>query len=448
VKSQVSPQFTQQIYSHPQWEFAQKICETLFKNGYEAVLAGGCVRDALLGLRAKDLDIATDAIPEVVQTLFEDWNPILIGKSFGVMILPTPFGAIEVATFRKDGDYPDARRPSSIEFAGLEEDAARRDFTVNALFFSPRSMQIFDFVKGLEDIQAGLIRAVGDPKKRFQEDELRLLRAVRFSGQLGYQIEPKTFQALLDKVVEISSRLPGKRAEWVSRERIRDELDKMLLAKLPQVAFKNLNVSGMGEIVFENWSSAIFPVCDHVFLSQSVESRRLALFHRALQRSNAEHIEDQLLKWKYGRAFVDTAVWMMRYEKEMRVESPDPVENLLTREEAVADFRKRIELDRKGKEYKRDECRFFSATERDWMTALEHWTDGRAPIVLPALDSIFGFDTRRPRALQRRGLVLGEVDPAKARSSDLQDFELQGPNLGRELRRLSRVILLKVSRLI
>lgn len=446
MKSLVSPQFLQHIHAHPQWAFAQKICDTLTDKGFEAVLAGGCVRDAIMDRVAKDLDIATDATPDQVESLFQAWNPVLVGKAFGVIVLPTAAGPIEIATFRKDGEYLDGRRPSSVEFSSLEEDAIRRDFTVNALFYRPKTLEVLDFVNGQEDIRSGTLRAVGEPQKRFQEDELRILRAIRFSGQLGFRIEPATFAAITEMATEISKRPLERRGEWVSRERVRDEVDKMLMVKNPKLAFDNLNHAGLGELVFENWASAILPVRDHVFQPVTLEARRLALFYRLLQRFSIEQVQEKLSNWKYGRPFIDTAVWFMRYEKELRTSAPDPAKDLVSRETIVQEFREKFEADRRAKESKRDECRHFTAVERDWMTALEHWTDGRAPVSLEVLDAIYDPDTRRAGALKRRGLLLGKEDEVRARAHDLEGLELQGPNLGRELRRLTREILLKAAR--
>lgn len=446
MKSLVSPQFLQQIHAHPQWAFAQKICDTLSDKGFEAVLAGGCVRDAIMGRLAKDLDIATNATPDEVEALFQSWNPVLVGKAFGVIVLPTSIGPIEVATFRKDGEYLDGRRPSSVEFSNLEQDALRRDFTVNALFFRPQTLEILDFVSGQEDLNAGVLRAVGEPKQRFDEDELRILRAIRFSGQLGFRIESATYEAVTQKTAEILKRPSERRGEWVSRERVRDEIDKMLMAKNPKTAFDNLNLVGLGELVFENWAGSILPVRDHVFQPESLEARRLALFYRVFQRASLEQVQEKLSSWKYGRPFLDTALWFMRYEKELRSTASDPIKELVLRELIVQDFREKFEADRRAKESKRDECRHFTAIERDWMTALEHWTDWRAPVVVEVLDAIHGTDTRRAGALKRRGLELGKEDVGRARALDLHGLELQGPNLGRELRRLNREILLKAVR--
>lgn len=446
MKSLVSPQFLEHIHAHPQWAFAQKICDTLSEKGFEAVLAGGCVRDAIMGRVAKDLDIATDATPDQVEALFQAWNPVLVGKAFGVIVLPTTAGPVEVATFRKDGEYLDGRRPSSVEFSNLEEDAVRRDFTVNALFYRPKTLEVLDFVSGQEDIKGGILRAVGEPLKRFEEDELRILRAIRFSGQLGFRIEKETHEAVLRKTAEILKRPVERRGEWVSRERVRDEVDKMLMATHPKIAFDNLNLVGLGELIFENWSGSILPVRDHVFQPASLEARRLALFYRVLQRANLEQVQEKLSGWKYGRPFIDTALWFMRYEKELRTSASDPARNLVSRDLIVKDFREKFEADRRAKESKRDECRYFTAVERDWMTTLEHWTDWRAPVATEVLDAIYDPDARRSGALKRRGLELGKDDEARARAQDLQGLELQGPNLGRELRRLNREILLKAAR--
>ncbi len=446
MKESASPLFLEVLNRHRQWPTALQICQLLTANGFQAVLAGGSVRDALRGVDPHDFDIATNATPDQVEFLFRDRNPVAVGKSFGVIVLPHEFGSIEIATFRKDGNYSDGRHPDSIIFSDLHEDAKRRDFTVNALFFDPVSSEIIDYVDGLTDLRNHVIRAVGLAKARFDEDELRMLRAIRFSGQLKFEISNESFAAIRDKVAEISRRPFDQRINWVSRERIRDEVDKMLAASDAITAFQNLMLSGIGELVFESWTQQILPVRDHVFKSGRLEVRRLGLIWRALQKYPVEEVQERLMHWKFGRPFIDLAIWLMRYSRELRVQDVDPVDRLLSRDEVVNGFRDRFEADRLAKETKRDECRFFSANERDWMSALEHWTDLRAGVALEMLDHVHGQDGRRISALSRRGLVAGQEDTARARAADLDGLGLQGPNLGREIRRLNREILLKVSR--
>lgn len=450
MKEPASPLFLEVLKRHRQWPAALQICQILTAKGFQAVFAGGAVRDALRGIDPHDFDIATSATPDQVELLFSEWNPVSVGKTFGVIVLPLlnpgEAGSIEVATFRKDGTYSDGRHPDSVIFSDLEEDAKRRDFTVNALFFDPVSGEIIDHVGGLIDLKSQLIRAVGQPKARFDEDELRMLRALRFSGQLQFAIEEETFSAIREKALEISKRSSESRAAWVSRERIRDEIDKMLSASSAATAFKNLSMSGIGELVFETWTHLILPVRDHVFQSTRLEARRMGLYYRALQKFSVDEVQQRLMSWKYGRPFIDTSIWLMRFGRELRVQDRDPVNTLISRDLVVKEFRERFEADRLAKETKRDECRFFSANERDWMTALEHWTDPRASIVLEVLDQVHGQDGRRQMALSRRGLMAGQEDAARARASDLEGLGLQGPNLGREIRRLNREILLKTTR--
>ncbi len=186
--------------------------------GHQAYLAGGCVRDALLGLQPKDYDIATNAHPERVCELFP--GAVETGKSFGVVRVGRGDLEFEIATFRRDHDYHDGRHPTSVTFTTDEEDASRRDFTINALFEDPIADCIHDYVEGRADIEAGLIRCVGTPTERFREDYLRMLRAVRFSAVLGFTIEPATFAAL-----QAASHLIAQ----ISPERIQSELTRILM---------------------------------------------------------------------------------------------------------------------------------------------------------------------------------------------------------------------------
>lgn len=213
---------------------AEKIVSTLRKNGYEAYFAGGSVRDALRGETPKDYDVATNAHPEKVQKLFEKTVPV--GVQFGVILVVEEGTSFEVATFRHEGGYVDGRHPSTVAFTSLEEDAKRRDFTVNGLYFDPQTNKVIDFVKGQEDIKAKIIRTIGNPDDRFLEDHLRMMRAIRFSVQLGFQIEAKTWESVCQHHALIQK---------VSMERIRDELTKILTSKEPARGVRLLDSSGM-----------------------------------------------------------------------------------------------------------------------------------------------------------------------------------------------------------
>ena len=196
---------------------ALRVVETLRRAGFQALLAGGCVRDLVLGRAPKDWDVATDAGPEEVAALFA--NTVAVGAQFGISVVMLDEGDYEVARFRRDGPYRNGRRPASIEPANARVDAQRRDFTINGLFYDPESGEILDYVGGQQDLHAKVIRAIGDPAARFAEDHLRLLRAVRFAVRLGFTIEPATWDALCAQVKSIAS---------VSAERIRDELTLLL----------------------------------------------------------------------------------------------------------------------------------------------------------------------------------------------------------------------------
>ena len=197
-------------------DIALNILRTLHAAGYEAWLVGGCVRDELRGVAPKDFDIATNALPEQVESLFP--KTIGVGKSFGVMLVLENDQQFEVATFRAESGYTDGRRPDTVTFGDAEADALRRDFTINGLFLNPITEELRDWVGGEADLKAGVLRTIGDPAERFGEDHLRLFRAVRFAAQLDFQIEPATFAAVQQHAEKINR---------VSAERIRDELLKL-----------------------------------------------------------------------------------------------------------------------------------------------------------------------------------------------------------------------------
>jgi len=214
---------------------ARDIVAQLQRAGYTAYLAGGCVRDHLLGVEAKDFDVATSARPEEVQRLFPRVTN-LTGKSFGVVRVMVEEAFFEVATFRQDGPYKDGRHPESVRFATAEEDAQRRDFTINGLFFDPVADRLIDYVGGEADLRAGTVRAIGNPADRFAEDHLRLLRAIRFATRLRFRIEPKTWEAIRAAAPSIRT---------VSAERIRDELNKIFTVSKPELGLDLLDQSGL-----------------------------------------------------------------------------------------------------------------------------------------------------------------------------------------------------------
>ncbi|MGD0087942.1 MAG: CCA tRNA nucleotidyltransferase [Verrucomicrobiota bacterium] len=202
-------------------ELAARIVLRLQQAGFSAFWVGGCVRDFLLGREPQDYDIATDARPEQIEKLFR--RTLAVGRKFGVMIVVEGKQQFQVATFRAEADYQDGRRPEKVVFSNAEADAQRRDFTVNGLFYDPIAEKLHDWVGGGKDLRAKIIRTIGAPEERFTEDHLRLLRAIRFAAQLGFEIEPQTFAAVKQLAPKI---------ELISPERVRDELIKLFAPPL------------------------------------------------------------------------------------------------------------------------------------------------------------------------------------------------------------------------
>jgi poly(A) polymerase len=244
-------------------QHATRIVQTLRERGHQAYFAGGCVRDLLLGRESADYDVATDATPRQVMQIFPP--TYAVGEQFGVVLVPfeaettkaettkdtkeheggptqqpsrpSSRKAVEVATFRADIGYSDGRHPDEVRFTkDPREDAERRDFTINGMMLDPATNQILDFVGGRTDLAAGVIRAIGEPERRFEEDKLRMLRGVRFAARFDYEIEPATLVA----IQELASKI-----HQVSFERVREELTKMLTEGHARRAFELLDLSGL-----------------------------------------------------------------------------------------------------------------------------------------------------------------------------------------------------------
>jgi len=213
---------------------AREVAARLRAVGHIAYFAGGCVRDMVRGLTPKDYDIATDARPEVVQKIFP--RTYAVGVHFGVIIVLENDFQFEVATFRSDEAYVDGRHPSAVRFSSPEEDAKRRDFTINGMFYDPVAEEVIDFVGGRSDVAAKLVRAIGDPAQRFAEDRLRMLRAVRFATALDYKIDSQTWDALLASAPSINQ---------ISAERIRDELVRIFISPNRVRGWDLLDSSGL-----------------------------------------------------------------------------------------------------------------------------------------------------------------------------------------------------------
>ena len=226
---------------------AVEIIRRLTDAGHVAYLAGGCVRDTLLSITPKDYDIATDAPPHRVRELFRGAR--FVGEAFGVALVKRRGIQVEVATFRTDAGYSDGRRPDAVTFTDAEHDAHRRDFTINGLFATPRELlddnaqedRIIDFVGGIDDLRAGVIRAIGDPDRRFGEDYLRMLRAVRFTARFGFRLNPVTADAIARHAPNLAA---------ISRERIGTEIEAMLMGHQPWLALDLLRKTQLDEAIF------------------------------------------------------------------------------------------------------------------------------------------------------------------------------------------------------
>jgi len=254
---------------------ALEILKTLRDRGHHAYFVGGCVRDMLLDRPPREHDIATDATPDQICQLFRKTRKV--GAKFGVVLVGKGKYWVEVATFRQEGEYLDGRHPQQISFTDARQDAFRRDFTINGLFLDPLTGQITDYVEGRKDLQAGIIRAIGDPQRRFAEDYLRMLRAVRFAASLEFQIEPKTAQAIRQQAASINS---------ISTERIRDELVKILAAPTRSRGIELANQLGLLEHVIPDLMqmpdkafAETLAVLDHLPTESTTPLSTAALLH-------------------------------------------------------------------------------------------------------------------------------------------------------------------------
>lgn len=216
-----------------------EIIKKLKAAGFEAYWAGGCVRDMLLSIKPKDYDIVTSAKPDEIEEVLEHTVPI--GKQFGVILAIQDGHHFEVATFRSDAGYSDGRRPDAVIFTNAEEDAKRRDFTINGMFYDPTEDKVMDYVGGQKDLEARLIRFIGNPEERILEDHLRILRAIRLKNTLNFQYEPKTYEAIQKHAPLLIDK--------VSNERIRDELNKLMMSPYAVNGFQDMEDTGILKII-------------------------------------------------------------------------------------------------------------------------------------------------------------------------------------------------------
>jgi poly(A) polymerase len=330
-----------------QRQFAVEVVRRLRGAGYIAYWAGGCVRDQLLGDTPHDYDVATNATPTDIRRLFGQQRTLAIGAAFGIITVlgPRGGGQIEVATFRRDAGYSDGRHPDSVVYSDAREDALRRDFTINGLFYDPLEDHVIDYVGGQADLTARLIRAIGDPRQRFAEDKLRLLRAVRFGATFGFILEEQTRNTIGEMASEVTV---------VSVERIAAELCRMLISPGRVVAVRLLLETGLASAVLPEVVPNDDPgrcrlenamaVLDHL-RQPSFSLALAALLHGSIDAQGAEGV---CRRWKLPNRVTDRTVWLlahrgalrgaetMRWSALQRLLISPGIEELLAWEEAVA----------------------------------------------------------------------------------------------------------------
>ncbi|MCA9303675.1 MAG: CCA tRNA nucleotidyltransferase [Phycisphaerales bacterium] len=331
--------------SLPPRDAAIEVVRTLRDRGFTSYFAGGCVRDELLGLEPKDYDVATNATPDEIRSLFT--RTASVGASFGVMLVRDFGPTIEVATFRTDGKYSDSRRPDTVEFATAERDAERRDFTINAMFLDPLAPdghQIIDFVGGQQDLDDRVLRAVGDPDDRLNEDHLRALRAIRFAARFGLAIDPLTTDAICAHASELAG---------VSYERVGDEVRKMMAHPTRPRAAELLQTHKLDGAIFQNQSITpelhaltALPECSNAptalaawaydrigSITLEYDAARIIRWHRLLNLSNADAVHFASVLDIAGNFIKD---WpSLRVAERKRLASRNHADDALTLAEAI-----------------------------------------------------------------------------------------------------------------
>ena len=288
-------------------EYALDVVKKLQQAGYQALWAGGCVRDQLLDLQPKDYDVATNATPAQVREAFGKKRTLPIGASFGVITVlgPKSAGHIEVATFRRDSGYSDGRHPDSVEFTDAQEDARRRDFTINGMFFDPVLEKVIDYVGGQTDLETGIVRAIGCPEERIDEDKLRMLRGVRFAATFDFELDPETMAAIQKHAPEIQT---------VSGERIGAEMRRMLAGANRATAVVLLRDSGLlaeiiphGSLITadgDQWERTLESL---ERLDGDFESAAAILLQPILQKHGIDSISQ---RWKLSNAERKSIQWI------------------------------------------------------------------------------------------------------------------------------------------
>jgi tRNA nucleotidyltransferase/poly(A) polymerase len=311
-----------------QRQFAVEVVQRLREAGFEAYWAGGCVRDRLLGRAPKDYDVATSARPPEIRALFGQRRTLAIGAAFGVITVlgAKAAGPIEVATFRQDIGYSDGRHPDKVAFSTAEEDAKRRDFTINGLFFDPLSDEVLDFVGGRADLERRLIRAIGDPFQRFAEDKLRLLRAIRFTAKFGFQLTDETRAAIRAMAAQVTT---------VSPERIAAELRQMLVHSERAAAVRLLDEVGLLAVLLAPGPDAgppLIPTLDGpagqraLAILARLQEPTFALALAALlgQFVTAEAAEALCRRWRLANRDTQRCAWLIAHQADLTGASRQP----------------------------------------------------------------------------------------------------------------------------
>lgn len=285
------------LEKHPGARAALSVGRTLLEKGFQAMIAGGAVRDLLMGGQPKDFDIATNAHPEEVLACFKRTRKV--GIAFGVVLVSEFEDTVEVATFRTDLEYLDGRRPEGVVFTDAKNDAQRRDFTVNGLFLDLESFEIIDYVGGLVDLQAGILRAIGDPEKRFAEDYLRMLRAVRFAVRLDFEIEKETSRVISEKVGHLTEIAP---------DRIHDELSKAFATGRSDLGLTLLRDFGMLDVLFPDAPAPWYLPVDQEYQEGGDYCSVMALLLRDRGRSALDKILKELRSTNEEKKIIQSLV--------------------------------------------------------------------------------------------------------------------------------------------
>lgn len=427
VKTHATTEFQKALMQSPKWPDVELVCAHLRTAGYQAVVAGGAVRDAWLGLSPNEFDVATSATPDQIEAVFRGLaqKTIGVGKSFGVIVVLADSGPIEVATFRADGAYTDGRHPDSIVFSNLEHDAERRDFTINAMFYDPATKELIDVVDGIRDLQSRVIRAVGEPAKRFQEDALRVMRAVRFTAQLGFELEPATERAVHAAAGTLTK---------VSRERLTVEFDKLLIGRYAEEGLRCFQRLELDRVVFPLWSPILFPLTTSL-TGFSLEERRLHFFWPLLQSGEVAEstLELTLKEYRYGRDFILLLQWLRR---ELQCFAGG----------LVASSRSLLPVSEVDRLWAKQELK-STTLDRRLLAQLLVLVDPRSRRVLRVLENrleIPGLLIGAEELLNRRGLSLGQAPkiPGAAEVRALRG-PLEGAPLGAAIQDLYRERLLR-----